>query len=147
MLIKKTHYTPGVSSVRILGKQLSGCYQKTCKCMQRQLMHPRGNKPSLNLGVGGTASCLGLRGRKHPSVSPGSRSRQHNCVGNGKLWGLLAALSHTAFWKEKDIFLQQRKGNCSLLSISAHIQSTARRVALAQLAGGLRCLKSIPDIS
>lgn len=79
--------SPAVSSARILEERLSGRYQKTCKCMQSQLMHPAGNKPSLKVGVGGPARCLGLRGRKHPSVSPGSKSRQHNCVGNCKLHG------------------------------------------------------------
>lgn len=66
-------------SLGAIRRHVNACRASSCT--------QQGTSPPLKEGVGGPASCLGLRGRKHPNVSPGSRSRQHNCVGNCKQCG------------------------------------------------------------
>lgn len=83
-------------------------------------MHPAGNKPSLQEGVGGPACCLGLRARKHPNVSPGSSSRQQNLVIASHAGIFDGPTPHwfIPVWKEGGVFLQWAKGSRDLLSIS-----------------------------
>lgn len=100
-------------SLGAIGRHANACRASSCT--------QQGTSLPFKAGVGEHASCLGLRGRKHPSVSPGNTTVL--VIARCAAGAFYSPTPHwfIPVWKKEDVFLQQRK-NC----ISAPFWSTYR---------------------